>query len=176
MWTRMRRSFHWVRFQCKATLAWTKVATDRIAKTWIGVNRIVAGGRDDCVSLQKEKIAGDKIAGRVIHQEQIASRTRNDIVQQSIAFGGHILYPIFLMIITASIADKNAHPLRIDDGIIGYQALAGCLIMTALLLGHPKIQTDPCLATVHNNIVFDNVTRTAKPNTTLSFKKTISLN
>jgi hypothetical protein len=126
--------------------------------------------------LQKEKIAGDKIAGRVIHQEQIASRTRNDIVQQSIPFGGHILYPLFLMIITASIADKNARPLRIDDRIICYQALAGCLVMTALFPGHSKIQTYSRSVTVHNYIVFDNVTRTAKPNTTPSFKKTISLN
>ena len=171
----MRRSFHWIRFQSKAALAWTKVATLRIAKKWIGVNRIVARGRDDCVSLQKEKIASDKIARRVIHQEQIASRTRNDIVQKSIPFGGHILYPLAL-IMTASIADKNACPLCIDDRIIGYQALAGCLVMTALLPGHPKIQTDPRSATVHNNIVFDNVTRTAKPNTTPSFEKTISLN
>jgi hypothetical protein len=162
--------------QSKAALAWTKVAILRIAKKWIGVNRIVARGRDDCVSLQKEKIAGDKIAGRVIHQEQIASRTRNDIVQQSIPFGGHILYPLFLPIPAASITDKNARPLRIDDRIIAYQALAGSLVMTALLLGHPKIQTDPCFATVHNKIVFDNVTRTAKPNTTLSCKKTIFLN
>jgi hypothetical protein len=126
--------------------------------------------------LQKEKIAGDKIAGRVIHQAQIASRPRNDIVQQSIPFWGHILHPVFSMSITASITDKNARPLRIDDRIIGYHALAGCLVMTALPLGHPKIQTDPRSMTVHNYIVFDNVTCTAKSNTTPTFKKTISLN
>jgi len=170
------RTFHRIRLQSKAARGWTKVAILRVAKKWIGVNRIVAGGRDDCVTLQKEKIAGNKVVGCMVHKEQVASRPRNDVVQQSIAFGGHVLYPLFLLITATSIADKNARSLCIDDCIVGYQALASGLVMTALLPGHAKIQTDPRSVTVHNDIVFDNVTRAAKPNTTASFKKTISLN
>jgi hypothetical protein len=125
--------------------------------------------------LQKEKIAGDKILGRVIHQQEITSRPRNDIVQDLIPFGRHILYPL-AAISTASVANKNTRPFRIDDRIICYQALAGCLVMTALPPGHSKIQTDSRCMTIHNQIVFNNMTSTAKPNPSLSCIDTISLN
>jgi hypothetical protein len=48
--------------------------------------------------------------------------------------------------------------------------------MTALPLGHAKIQTDSRSTTVNNDIVFDNMTRTTKSNTAPSCKETISLN
>ena len=85
----------------------------------------------------------------MIHQQKITSRPRNDIVQDLIPFGGHILYPL-AAIITASIANKNARPLRIDDRIVCNQALAGGLVMTALPLGHSKIQTDSRSLAVNN--------------------------
>ena len=51
----------------------------------------------------------------MIHQEKITSRPRNDIVQNAIPFGGHILCPL-VPDITASVADENARPPRISEG------------------------------------------------------------